>query len=110
MGDCRACGAFGEAAGLDGGMVAVAGCGRDGWSGRMSFDENGAGQLPVGGTPPRKAFRRDREHKKLLGVCAGIAEYFDLDVVLVRIGWAVATILGCGSMVLIYIAIALIAD
>ena len=74
----------------------------------MSLDDSGVGQLPT--EPVRKQFRRDREHKKLLGVCAGIASYFDLDVVLVRIAWAVATILGCGSMLLVYLAIALNAD
>ena len=75
----------------------------------MSLDSGELGPVP---TPPpvRKAFRRDRQHKKLLGVCSGIAEYFEIDVVLVRIAWAVATILGCGSMILIYFAVALIAD
>ena len=74
----------------------------------MSFDGNGTGQPPA--RPERKRFRRDRAHKKLLGVCSGIAEYFDIDVVVVRIAWAAATILGCGSMILVYIAVALIAD
>jgi len=74
----------------------------------MALDDSELGQVPV--RPVRKQFRRDRAHKKLLGVCAGIAEYFDIDVVVVRIAWAVATILGVGSMILVYLAVALIAD
>ena len=28
----------------------------------------------------------------LCGVCGGIAEYFDIDPTLIRVGWAVATL------------------
>lgn len=31
--------------------------------------------------------------KKISGVCGGIAEYFDIDVTLVRIAWIVLTII-----------------
>jgi phage shock protein PspC (stress-responsive transcriptional regulator) len=31
--------------------------------------------------------------KKILGVCGGIAEYFEIDPTVVRIGWALATLL-----------------
>jgi phage shock protein C len=31
--------------------------------------------------------------KKLSGVCGGIAEYFDLDPSMVRLGWIIMTIL-----------------
>jgi len=31
--------------------------------------------------------------KKILGVCGGIAEYFDVDPTLVRLAWAIITIL-----------------
>ncbi len=41
-------------------------------------------------------------------VCTGIAEYFDIDVTIVRILWAMAVLLG-GSGILLYIVIALIA-
>ncbi len=74
----------------------------------MSLDDGDSGQVPA--PQLHRHFRRDREHKKLLGVCAGIANYFDFDVVVVRIAFAVATILGFGSMILVYLAIALIAD
>lgn len=32
------------------------------------------------------------EGKKLCGVCGGIAEYFDIDPTLVRVGWALFTL------------------
>lgn len=55
-------------------------------------------------------FRLDKGNGKVLGVCAGIADYFNLDVTLVRIAWAVATLLGFGSLILVYLVIALIAN
>ena len=36
--------------------------------------------------PPRK-LRRDLSRKKLAGVCAGFAEYFDMDLTLMRLIW-----------------------
>ena len=37
--------------------------------------------------PPamRERLMRDMQHKKIAGVCAGLARYFDVDVVLVRL-------------------------
>ncbi|SET73637.1 phage shock protein C (PspC) family protein [Natronincola peptidivorans] len=45
--------------------------------------------------------------KKLAGVCGGIAEYFDIDPTLVRLGWVVFSLAG-GAGVLGYIISALI--
>lgn len=55
-------------------------------------------------------FRLDKTNGKLAGVCAGIADYFGVDVTLVRILFVVGTLIGFGSLLLIYIAIALIAN
>lgn len=55
-------------------------------------------------------FRLDKINGKLAGVCAGIADYFGVDVTLVRILFVVGTLIGFGSLLLIYIAIALIAN
>lgn len=63
-----------------------------------------------GGKPPRAGFRLDKANGKLAGVCSGIGDYFGIDPLLVRIGFVAATLLGFGSPVLIYLAIALIAD
>ena len=40
---------------------------------------------------------RPRFDRKIAGVCAGVAEYFDLDVTLVRVVWLItAVITGIG--------------
>lgn len=57
-----------------------------------------------------KSFRLDRTNGKLLGVCAGISRYFGIDATWVRIAFVLGTLLGFGSFILIYLAIALIAD
>lgn len=44
----------------------------------------GAGQQ-ASGTPPAHKFYRDMDGKKIGGVCSGIALYFNIDTVLVRI-------------------------
>jgi phage shock protein PspC (stress-responsive transcriptional regulator) len=62
------------------------------------------------GGPPRAGFHLDKSNAKLFGVCAGIAGYFGIDTLLVRIGFVAATLLGFGSPILIYLLIALIAD
>ena len=46
-------------------------------------------------------------NKMLAGVCAGIAEYFNIDPTLVRLGWVLFCILG-GSGILAYIICALV--
>ncbi|HSF12601.1 MAG TPA: PspC domain-containing protein [Erythrobacter sp.] len=63
-----------------------------------------------GGKPPRAGFRLDKTSGKVFGVCAGIGDYFGIDPMLVRIGFVLATIFSVGAPVLIYLAIALIAD
>ena len=54
-----------------------------------------------------KKLYKSSKDKKIDGVCAGIAEYFDIDPTLVRLG-AVAICLAGGSGVLAYIIAAII--
>lgn len=54
---------------------------------------------------PKKKFYRIRENKKLCGVCTGVAEYFDIDLTLVRILWVLTAIKGMGVIAYILIAI-----
>ncbi|MCT2558399.1 PspC domain-containing protein [Tsuneonella sp. YG55] len=61
-------------------------------------------------TPKRDGFHLDRPNGKVFGVCAGIANYFGIDPMIVRVVFAAGTIFGFGSFLLIYLAIALIAD
>ena len=55
-------------------------------------------------------FRLDRADGKVFGVCAGIANYTNVDPMVVRLVFVAGTILGFGTFVLIYLAIALLAD
>ena len=63
-----------------------------------------------GDTAPTTGFRLNKARGKLMGVSAGIADYFNVDVTLVRVGWVIGTLLGFGSLVIVYLAIGLIAD
>jgi phage shock protein C len=53
----------------------------------------------VGGLIARRRLLRPRAQRKIAGVCAGFAEYFDLDVTLVRLVWLTAAIMtGVGML------------
>ncbi len=58
---------------------------------------------------PAKRFHLDKPAAKLMGVCAGIAAYTGIDTTLIRIGFVVGTILGAGSLIIVYLAIGFIA-
>jgi phage shock protein C len=47
-------------------------------------------------------FYLDKKNKKVLGVCAGIADYTGVDVTLVRIGLVLLTVLGNGVTIIAY--------
>ncbi|HAU21272.1 MAG TPA: recombinase RecF [Erythrobacter sp.] len=65
---------------------------------------------PSGGPPVREGFHLDKTNGKVFGVCSGIANYFGIDTTLVRVGFVLGTLIGFGSLILVYLAIALIAD
>ncbi len=54
-----------------------------------------------------KRFTKDLANKKLFGVCAGVAKYFNIDVTLVRIVWLVLVICA-GVGLLAYLLMALL--
>ena len=62
------------------------------------------------GAPAPRGFRLDKANAKFMGVSAGIANHFGLDVTLVRLAWVIGTLVGFGSLILVYLAIGLIAD
>ena len=68
------------------------------------------GHEPVREVSLRRGFRLDKTNGKLMGVSAGIANYFGWDVTFVRVAWVVGTLIGFGSLLLIYLAIGLLAD
>ena len=44
----------------------------------------------------KRLYRTEHGAKKLCGVCGGVAEYFELDPTLVRIGWVILAL--CASL------------
>lgn len=54
-----------------------------------------------------KRLFRSKTNRQLVGVCGGIAEYFNLDPVVVRLAWVLFTLAG-GAGILAYIIAALI--
>ena len=50
-----------------------------------------------------KMLMRPRDGRMLAGVCAGVADYFGLDVTLVRVIWAVVSLITGGAGVLAYL-------
>ena len=51
----------------------------------------------------KKRIYKNREKKMLCGVCAGVAEYFDIDPTIVRILWIAGIFLSLGTGVLAYL-------
>ena len=52
---------------------------------------------------PVKRLYRSKHDRMISGVCGGIADYFSIDVILVRILWIIITLFG-GAGLLLYIA------
>lgn len=69
--------------------------------------ESAAYAPPPPGYAPRKRLVRSTNDRKFAGVCAGVADYFELDTVLVRVLWALA-VLCAGTGVLLYIILWLV--
>lgn len=72
---------------------------------QLRFDDSAVRPMEKTG-----GFRLDKVRGKFMGVCGGIANYFNLDVTLVRIAFGLAAILGFGSAIIVYLLIGFIAD
>ncbi|MEP3421854.1 MAG: PspC domain-containing protein [Erythrobacter sp.] len=62
------------------------------------------------GGAPQNGFRLDKPEGKVFGVCSGLANWSGVDALIWRLGFVGTTLLGFGLPVLIYLAIAFIAD
>ena len=56
---------------------------------------------------PRKLFK-SRSDKKILGVCGGLAAYFNLSSTVIRILFIIIFVLGWGTLALVYLILALV--
>ena len=50
-----------------------------------------------------KRLYRSKNDRMLGGVCAGLGEHFDIDPTVIRLVWAVITVLSIGTGVLVYV-------
>jgi len=56
-----------------------------------------------------KQLYRSKTNRKIVGVCGGLGEYFDVDPTLIRLGWVFLTFLtGIAPFLLAYIIAAII--
>lgn len=60
--------------------------------------------------PGGKKLRLDKGNAKMAGVCAGLANYFGTDPLLIRALFVVGALAGFGTFIVLYIALALIVD
>ncbi|HEU5022062.1 MAG TPA: PspC domain-containing protein [Bryobacteraceae bacterium] len=63
-------------------------------------DPGNAGAYSAG---PRKRLHRVMADKKIAGVCSGFAEYFDMDVTLVRLIWVALVLIPPSIGVIVYL-------
>lgn len=56
----------------------------------------------VGASVARKRLVRPQINRQISGVSAGLSEYFDLDVTLVRLAWVLSTLFTAGTALLAY--------
>ena len=69
----------------------------------LLFNKSKAQKVVSEVTGMEKKLYRSRQQKMIGGVCGGLAEYFDLDVSLIRVIWAIGTFLSAGAGILVYI-------
>lgn len=63
---------------------------------------------PVDNNSGKRALRLDKANAKVWGVCGGLANYFGIDPLMVRLLFVVGALAGFGSFVLIYLLLALL--
>jgi phage shock protein PspC (stress-responsive transcriptional regulator) len=66
--------------------------------------EMDGGNMPKEETKEVKRVYRSKKNKMLAGVCGGIAEYFDIDPVLVRLLLVLLVLMGFAGIILYLVA------
>ncbi|MCW5891479.1 MAG: PspC domain-containing protein [bacterium] len=56
----------------------------------------------LGGGPLQRSWYRSREHRRIAGVCAGLADEFGISVTLVRLAFVLGTLVGGGMGLILY--------
>ena len=55
------------------------------------------------------SFRLNKSEGKIMGVCAGLADYTGIDPLLIRVLTVLLTLCGVGSTILLYVLVGLLA-
>lgn len=55
------------------------------------------------------SFRLNKSDGKIMGVCAGLADYTGIDLMLIRVLTVLLTLCGVGSTIILYLLVGLIA-
>jgi len=76
-------------------------------TGRSPEDKDSSGSSPES-KPDRKRLTRSMIDKKLFGVCGGLAEYFDIDPSIVRIGFVFFSFWPTGLGILAYVLLLIV--
>lgn len=63
---------------------------------------------PLDNNSGKRTLRLDKANAKVWGVCGGLANYFGIDPLMMRLLFVVGALAGFGSFVLIYILLALL--
>jgi len=55
------------------------------------------------------SFRLNKSEGKIMGVCAGLADYSGIDLMLIRVLSVLLTVCGVGSTIIVYLLVGLLA-
>lgn len=55
------------------------------------------------------SFRLNKSQGKIMGVCAGLADYSGIDLTLIRVLTVLLTLCGVGSTIILYLLVGMIA-
>ena len=69
--------------------------------------DNGRNEVEIQEQQSYRKLYRNNQEGNIAGVCAGLAEYFGVDVTLIRIAFVLATLMG-GPGLIFYIVLAFI--
>lgn len=80
---------------------------KSGKKSKYSFSSTKSSDYDSYALTQKKKLFRSRTDKKIAGVCGGLARYFGISSTMVRLIFAIATLFGYGSFILVYIALSI---
>ena len=71
-------------------------------------EETSSDEQKTASSKEEEPLRRSRRDRVLLGVCGGLAKRFNVDATVIRVLWAVGTVIGAGVLLIAYLLMALV--